>query len=170
MLFRSSAQRDPSAPARQPLDLPAVAAGPLSLLGPGAATKGLAVRCHFVPGQRVLADPQLLATVLRNLVGNAVKFTPAGGCIELGATALPTGWLEIWVQDTGVGIAPDRLPQLLRLEARRSTAGTANETGTGLGLLVCHDFVRRLGSPGGLRVQSAGLGQGSRFSFELQGA
>ena len=76
------------------------------------------------------------------------------------------------MQDTGVGIAPERLPQLLRLGAGngRSTAGTANETGTGLGLLVCLELVRRLGSPGGLRVQSAGLGQGSRFRFELQGA
>ena len=172
LLHWATAQRNPAAPALLPLELPAVAADPLHLLGPDAAAKNVALRSHFVPGQRVLADAQLLATVLRNLAGNALKFTPPGGRIELGATALASGHLEVWVQDTGVGIAPERLPQLQRLEASpgRSTAGTANETGTGLGLLVCHDFVRRLGSPGGLRVHSAGLGQGSRFSFALQGA
>lgn len=112
------------------------------------------------------ADPNLLATVLRNLVSNAIKFTPAGGQVTL-AVGRIGGEVGFRVSDTGVGIPPARLATLFTAEGRTSTTGTAGEGGTGLGLLVCDEFVRRMGSR--LTVESQ-PGGGTTFAFALPAA
>jgi len=109
-------------------------------------------------------DSNLLRAVLRNLLSNAVKFTPAGGSVGLRLVPTATGYVQVQVHDSGPGLTAEQL-QLLRAQGRlRSTRGTAGESGTGLGLLVCYHFVRLLG--GELQVQSE-PGKGSTWSFEL---
>jgi signal transduction histidine kinase len=101
--------------------------------------------------------------VVSNLVSNAVKFTPAGGCVTLRARALEDA-VEIAVVDTGVGIAADQ--QALVFEEFRQAGGDylRKAEGTGLGLALARRFVELHG--GTLRVESA-LGQGSTFAFVL---
>jgi len=131
---------------------------------PAAALKGLEIVIDPVPaGLRLYADFAGVQAVLRNLLANAIKFTPPGGRITVGARAV-AGMVEIFVADTGVGIAESRLPRLFDFGPDRSTVGTAGETGTGLGLILCKDLVER--SSGRLSVESQ-LGRGSRFAFTL---
>lgn len=116
----------------------------------------------------IWADPTLLATVLRNLISNAVKFTPAGGTVtvmlEPAAVAVEQAGLTFTVADTGIGMPAHRLSTLFEAGQECSTRGTAGEPGTGLGLAVCRAFVALLG--GRLRVTST-EGAGTRFAFEL---
>jgi two-component system sensor histidine kinase/response regulator len=116
-------------------------------------------------GIQVRAHPDMLATVLRNLVGNAIKFSLPGG--EIAITARPGGeFVEIEVTDTGVGMPPHQVSNLFKLDQRTSTKGTADEPGSGFGLLVCRDLVERLGAE--LTVRSA-VNHGTTFRFLLAG-
>lgn len=110
-----------------------------------------------------LADKQMMKTVLRNLVSNAVKYTRPGGRISI-ASNDSGNTIEITVSDTGIGIEEDRLQRLFNGELQESTPGTVNEKGTGLGLTLCKEFVETNG--GEIRVQS-NLQKGSQFSFTL---
>ena len=111
----------------------------------------------------VQADHKMIQTILRNLVSNAIKFTPNGGQVILGASASEAGW-SVYVKDTGVGISENNLQKLFLLDQQFYTAGTAGEEGTGLGLLLCHEFAKAHGTR--LAVEST-VGQGTRFSFTL---
>jgi two-component system sensor histidine kinase/response regulator len=107
----------------------------------------------------------MLAAVLRNLVNNAVKFTPPGGTVTI--TACPRNDLvEVEITDTGVGIPPHRISNLFELDQRISTTGTAGEQGSGFGLLLCRDLVEQLGSE--LTVSST-VNHGTKFRFMLAG-
>ncbi len=138
----------------------------VSLFRPAAAAKHVALQMRLAPDVplTVRADPHLLATVLRNLVSNAIKFTPADGRVELAAHPAAAGWVELTVSDTGVGLTDEQKTLLFSLHPDRSTAGTDGEGGTGLGLLVVRHFVALLGSE--LRLTSE-AGAGARFSFTL---
>jgi signal transduction histidine kinase len=102
-------------------------------------------------------------TVLRNLLGNAVKFTPPNGTIEISAE-IQAAEVVITVTDSGAGIPPERLPGLFRLGANQPTFGTKGEKGTGLGLPLCRDMVEKNG--GRIWVEST-PGQGTRFHFTV---
>ncbi len=130
----------------------------------GAALKGIEIVVDPAPaGLQVYADFAAAQAVLRNLLDNAVKFTPPAGRLTIGARAV-AGMVEISVDDTGVGIPESRLASLFEIAPNRSAAGTAGESGTGLGLVLCKDLVERSG--GRINVESR-LGRGSRFSFTL---
>ncbi len=92
---------------------------------------------------RVKADKNMLSTVFRNLLSNAVKFTPAGGKIILIATTNPHQFAEIRVKDTGLGIPKKNQANLFDITTTPSTKGTENETGTGLGLILCKEFIEK---------------------------
>lgn len=110
------------------------------------------------------ADRAMVTTVLRNLINNAIKFTPEGGTVTLSAQRRE-GALELSVRDTGVGIAPDRLDKMFKLgEENSSSVGTRREKGSGLGLVLCREFVEANG--GTIGVESR-CGHGSRFFFTL---
>jgi signal transduction histidine kinase/CheY-like chemotaxis protein/AraC-like DNA-binding protein len=87
----------------------------------------------------VHADYRMLDTVVRNLLSNAVKFTPAGGCIAI-AAAQQAAAVTLSITDTGVGILPEQIEQWCS-GVQQSTPGTDGETGTGLGLLLCREFI-----------------------------
>lgn len=111
----------------------------------------------------VQADMNMLKTVLRNLLSNAIKFTPVGGTIAI-AAALENGFWNVSVTDSGVGISKEDLPKVLNTEEHFSKEGTEQEAGTGLGLILCQDFV--LKNNGKLWVEST-LGKGSSFTFSV---
>jgi signal transduction histidine kinase len=111
----------------------------------------------------VFADPDMLKTVLRNLVSNAIKFTGNGGTINISAKEDPE-YVTISVSDNGIGIKAENKIKLFDISQVISTTGTASETGTGLGLLICKEFVDKHG--GKIWVESES-GKGSDFKFTL---
>jgi two-component system sensor histidine kinase/response regulator len=110
----------------------------------------------------VLAHPDMIRLVLRNLVSNAIKFTPEDGYVTVGFEKKHDK-IEIYVDDTGVGMAPE-LIEKINLNEFFTTHGTAEEKGTGLGLMLCKEFLTKNNSS--LHISSQ-PGDGSRFSFEL---
>ncbi|WP_159521205.1 sensor histidine kinase [Sunxiuqinia indica] len=117
-----------------------------------------------IPSDFSLSTDQLmLETVLRNLISNAIKFTSSKGTITLDASKNHEK-IRIEVQDTGIGISPENIDDLFKLETNYSSEGTNKEKGTGLGLVLCNDFVKR--NKGNLEVKSE-VGKGSVFSIHL---
>jgi len=105
----------------------------------------------------------MLNTVLRNLVSNAIKFTPKGGEVKVEARVEGDD-VKISVCDTGIGIKPETIGKLFKIETSFTTRGTENEKGTGLGLLLCREFIEKHG--GKIWVESE-QEQGSIFSFVI---
>lgn len=110
----------------------------------------------------VYADKDMIHLVIRNLLSNAIKFTPEKGHIEIGFNDLGS-FVEIYVHDSGVGISEDALNKI-RQQIFYTTTGTSSETGTGLGLMLCNEFLSKNGS--NLQIESK-VGEGSLFSFTL---
>ena len=110
----------------------------------------------------VLTDRDMLKLVLRNLLSNSIKFTPVHGHITISLRE-NSAFAEIIVQDTGVGISAESLKKIHE-NSYYTTKGTASESGTGLGLLLCKEFLSRNG--GEMTIQSE-LGKGSIFSFSI---
>jgi two-component system, sensor histidine kinase and response regulator len=110
----------------------------------------------------IYADKEMISLVIRNLLSNAIKFTPEQGMIRVGLWEKPNE-VEIYVKDTGVGMKPETVKELFGNNFY-TTKGTANETGTGLGLLLCRDFLQQ--NNGSIHVSSE-PGKGSTFSFTL---
>jgi len=110
----------------------------------------------------VVADKDMVNLVLRNLLSNAIKFTPQQGTIEVGVNQL-NSFVEVYVQDSGTGISKEAL---LKINENNfyTTKGTASESGTGLGLMLCKEFLAKNG--GQMHIESE-LGKGSVFSFTL---
>jgi PAS domain S-box-containing protein len=111
----------------------------------------------------VNADEKMISSVLRNLISNAIKFTPKDGNVSIQAVRR-TGFVDVSVSDTGIGMTPETIGRLFKIETSFTTRGTGNEKGSGLGLLLCKEFVERHG--GEIRAESE-PGKGSRFSFTL---
>jgi PAS domain S-box-containing protein len=112
----------------------------------------------------LFADNYMLNTILRNLVSNALKFTPSGGKIIFSCEIVTGNKVKISISDTGVGIEEEVLSKMFRIDSKYSSKGTEGEKGTGLGLLLCRDFVEQ--HHGELTVEST-LGEGSTFSFTM---
>lgn len=110
----------------------------------------------------VYADRNMIHLVLRNLLSNAIKFTPASGTIEFGYTDFEA-FIEVYVQDSGVGISGEALKNIKK-QIFYTTKGTSSETGTGLGLMLCNEFLAKNNSQ--LQIEST-PGEGSIFSFTL---
>jgi len=88
----------------------------------------------------VFADKNMLDSILRNLISNAIKFSFKSGKINVSATKQKTE-IQISVSDQGIGISPERLSAIFRIDKHTNTTGTENELGTGLGLILCKDFI-----------------------------
>jgi signal transduction histidine kinase len=149
------------------LPLRTLLAEQLRLHAAQADTKGVALLLDEVPEARVFADRDMLQTILRNLVGNALKYTDRGGEVRLGAMRQTDG-LEVRIEDSGTGINEATRATLFRLDQKPiSQPGTRNEQGSGLGLILCREFVERNG--GTIWVESD-EGQGASFHFTLREA
>lgn len=120
------------------------------------------------PQLYVWADPDHIRIVLRNFIANAIKFTPEYGMIIIGSEDAPVGqWVRFFVQDSGTGMSIEEQQALMDPARHFSKRGTAGEKGTGLGLLLCQDFVQANG--GYIEIQSQ-VGEGSTFAFYLPAA
>jgi two-component system, sensor histidine kinase and response regulator len=134
----------------------------VQLLHSQAAAKNIYLAHQADQPVHVYADREMISLVLRNLLSNAIKFTPESGRIEVGANDC-NSFVEIYVEDTGTGISSEAIKQI-NANNYYTTKGTANETGTGLGLMLCRDFLSRNG--GQLFIESE-IGKGSIISFTL---
>jgi signal transduction histidine kinase len=151
---------------QRPVELRNLVSDTAQLFHAGASQKGISL-CVEVPDDVVAyADRDMISTVVRNLVNNAVKFTAPGGTVRV--SGRQTEELVILeVSDTGVGIPPEEIDGLFELERSVSRAGTSGEKGSGLGLLLTHEYVVRNG--GRIDVEST-PGEGSRFRVTLPAA
>jgi signal transduction histidine kinase len=128
-----------------------------------AMQKNIAIKQDIESELNVTADLQMVKTILRNLISNAIKYTKENG--EININAREKGSLvEVAVTDNGVGISPETQKKLFMIDHLHSLPGTKNEMGTGLGLMLCKEFVELHG--GEIRMQSQ-MNKGSRFSFTL---
>ena len=105
----------------------------------------------------------MIGTVLRNLISNAVKFTNSGDQILIDAQVVDQN-VEICVSDTGIGIAEKNIEMMFKIDSHLSTPGTADETGTGLGLIISREFVEK--NSGAIFVKST-EGKGAEFKFTI---
>jgi signal transduction histidine kinase len=138
-----------------------------NLYKPIAEAKGVTLMVDTAVAEALVdfaSDPALLLAILRNLTANAVKFTPSGGTVRLGAVARVGGGTCFTVADTGIGLAPAALARALAGGEVASTPGTAGEPGTGLGLPVVVRFVALLG--GTIHAEST-VGAGTRWAVAV---
>ncbi len=129
-----------------------------------AKVKGIEINCKIPDDIVVFADTNLLQTVIRNLVSNAVKFTPKGGKVSLSARVVTDSIIEISIQDSGIGMSQKMLGDLFKLDVKTTRKGTNGEPSTGLGLLLCKEFIEKHG--GQIWAESE-VGKGSIFHFTL---
>lgn len=127
-----------------------------------AENKQVYVNSKIDPSIYIFADKEMINLVLRNLLSNAIKFTPNLGKVYVGAS-VKNDIVEIFVKDTGTGISNENIQRLFS-NNYFTTNGTANESGTGLGLMLCKEFLAKNG--GEIFVESE-VGKGSKFTFTL---
>ena len=140
-----------------------IAISTVSLLNDTAKNKNIDVSIDIPEHLQVFADINMMTAVIRNLLANAIKFTHEKGSIKIGAKDSGKA-VKITITDTGVGIKKEDIDNLFRIDADFSTKGTANEKGTGLGLIICKEFIAL--NNGDIRVESE-IGKGSRFIVTL---
>jgi signal transduction histidine kinase len=128
-----------------------------------ALKKNITIRLQIDPDLYVEADENMLKTILRNLLSNAIKFTRENGSISI-ISSLTSDYVEVCVSDSGVGIPEEKIPLLFNIATNISTRGTSQETGTGLGLILCKEFVEK--HNGKIWVETK-VGIGSQFKFTL---
>ncbi len=135
----------------------------METIKPAASEKGISLNIKIDDEVSVYTDPQILDTVLRNLIANSIKYTNNGGIVNLIVNSGKDKTIFI-VKDNGVGIEPNNLRQIFNEEEFYSTNGTEGEKGTGLGLKICKELIEMSG--GRLKGESK-LGDGTEFSFTL---
>ncbi len=125
--------------------------------------KNLMVINMIDPEQNIRADREMMALIIRNLISNAIKFSKDGGKIVISAT-LKENKVELSIQDEGIGMSKDIQSKLFRIDTQVITPGTHNEKGTGLGLILCKEFILKHG--GEIWVESE-EGKGSKFIISI---
>jgi signal transduction histidine kinase len=144
------------------VDMALLAESTLKQLNQQAAAKHIYIENKIHQPVLVFADKEMICLVLRNLLSNAIKFTPQGGYIEIGVQE-QEAFVQVYVQDTGVGISAAAL-QKINARNYYTTTGTDSESGTGLGLMLCKEFLAKNG--GNLLIESK-EGHGSTFFFTV---
>lgn len=135
----------------------------LTVLGKNAKDKNINIQNNVTAPIEVVADKEMLETIVRNLVNNSIKFTPKGGNITITAEH-QTNKVKLTVSDTGVGISEKNIKRLFKIDENIKTSGTNNEKGTGLGLVICKEFINF--HEGSIWVDSE-IDKGSSFHFEI---
>lgn len=147
----------------QALDMANIVAKQIALFTPHALEKGITVYNHLSDRLPIRADLNMLDTTIRNLLSNAIKFTKPDGSVGIQAHTNHDA-VTLNISDTGVGIPQEKLPALFRIDTPYRQLGTSDEKGTGLGLILCNEFVKKHG--GRIWAESQ-IGQGSTFHIEL---
>jgi signal transduction histidine kinase len=148
----------------------------ISVLDNNATQKEIKLINEVDPNIMVEADRNMIRSVIQNIVTNSIKFSNANGRVVIRGrvpqtykaktSSEPGGrhWLEISVSDNGIGIPEEIIPKLFKLNGQYSSTGTANEPGTGLGLVLCHEMVEKNGG----RIWAESIpGQGTTFIFTI---
>lgn len=136
----------------------------LAAIEPQADRKNIAIAMRCAEDISVNADRNMIMTVVRNLVSNAIKFTNPGGRIEISASAV-RDTITVSVSDSGIGISPERLSTLFDFVHNKSSMGTRGESGTGIGLSLCRELIRK---NGGEITADSTEENGSVFRFTLR--
>lgn len=127
-----------------------------------ADLKSIRIICNIDKTHEVFADRKMIYTILRNIVSNSIKFTQQGGVIELTSEIYDQNYIKFSINDNGIGIKEENISKLFKVEHNVSTKGTLDEKGTGLGLMLCSEFVKL--NKGKIGVDSK-FGEGTCFWF-----
>ncbi|MFH0761619.1 MAG: ATP-binding protein [Bacteroidota bacterium] len=144
-------------------DSSSVASAAIQVVLASATNKNITINNLIPEGTMIKADKNMLETILRNLVSNAIKYSNPGSSVEI-TRAEQTGMHLLSVIDHGVGMSPEQQNSLFLFSTNQSTYGTNNEKGTGLGLILCKEFVEKHG--GKIWVESE-KGKGTTFYFTI---
>jgi PAS domain S-box-containing protein len=136
----------------------------LGVLSEVANNKKIKLLNNVIPQTFIHTDVNVFQTIIRNLVNNAIKFTPVEGSISIEASVPSEGKIQLSVTDTGIGMEETTRKKLFKMGEKVVREGTNHEQGTGLGLIICKEMVSRLG--GNIDVESK-PGEGSRFFFSI---
>lgn len=134
-----------------------------AILSPVAANKEIKIQWRVDQHIQIYLDKNMINSVIQNLTTNAIKFSKRQSEIEITAIA-EKEWLNITIQDHGVGMSQEKLDSLFRIDKSQSTKGTENENGSGLGLILCKEFIEK--HAGIIEVKSV-EGKGSEFCIAL---
>lgn len=145
------------------IDLRNASRDTMGLLEMNAKKKDISLVNNITDSTFIYADPNMIDTILRNLVSNAIKFTPQNGFVSISAN-VENESVVIKVKDNGIGMSSEDQHKLFRLDVHHTTKGTYNEKGTGLGLLLCKEFVEK--HEGTIEVKSE-IGEGSTFIIRI---
>lgn len=135
-----------------------------AILHEWALAKGIEITTEIPDHLETFVDKNILQTIIRNFISNAIKFTPKGGKIMITAELSGEGHIKITIRDNGIGMNPSIVENLFRLDAQTNRKGTEGEPSTGLGLIICKDFIENQG--GNIRVESE-EGKGSTVHFTV---
>ena len=136
----------------------------IRVLSETAKTKAISVICHVPATIKVNADKHMIESVIRNLISNAIKFTPKGGQIEINASETEFNTVAVSVKDDGIGMNESILQKLFSLSAKINRKGTEGELSSGLGLILCKELIEKQG--GKIWAESV-EGKGSTFYFTM---
>lgn len=134
---------------------------------PQALAKNIQIESNFNENLIICADEKMISTMVRNLISNAIKFTPNGGTITISSErkiVSDNKIIETTIRDTGIGMEEEDIQKLFKIEQNYMSKGTNNEMGTGLGLILCKEFLNQ--NDGEIRVESQ-PNIGSNFIFTL---
>lgn len=141
-----------------------IISGSMEIIQESLKSKEIEIATNIPEGLQVYADVNMLQTVIRNLLSNALKFTPKGGKVNISARVTDHKSVEVSIRDTGIGMNQNLLDNLFRLDCNNIRKGTDGELSTGLGLLLSKEFVEKQG--GKIWVESE-EGRGSIFYISL---
>jgi len=163
VLWWSRAQRENWAKHKNNFSLETVLQTAVSIALPSATDKQLKIETDYQHAP-VYADPDTVLLILHNLLSNALKFSQAGGLVEVGTGTNSANCAYVYVTDHGIGIKPEIREKLLQIEAKVSTPGTQGETGSGMGLILCWEFAK-LNNARLLLTSEPGIGTTVRLTF-----
>jgi signal transduction histidine kinase len=146
-------------------DLFSIGMANIAFLMNTAKQKNIELKLEIEKKTLCFADNNMVDTILRNLISNAIKFTREGGTVSLTSKIVDNNWVEIRIIDNGVGIAPENQEKLFTIDNKHKSPGTAGEQGTGLGLILCKELVEK---NGGIIWVTSQKDAGSCFWFTLK--
>lgn len=135
----------------------------INVLNESARKKGIGIEITIPDEMEVIADSHMFETVIRNLVSNSIKFTTSGGIVNV-TSSYNNNSVEIKIRDSGIGMSPELKSKLFQINEKTSRPGTEGELSTGLGLLLCKEFIEK--HNGKIWVESE-VGTGSTFAFTI---